>query len=407
MDGTVLPPHPLKRLVPGLGEIRCGGVFANNGDPAGLGGLPGTLILPAHVSAVDQLIAIDRIAVDNDTQGGTGNALEAHRRLAEVKVDVGDNLSRLHGNGVHGKRVVVGGQQIGRQHLIGGLVVGFVENAVVEPGTVGASGQCGGPSHIIRDFIVPVEILQGHVGCVCHRQIIPHGLAGQHFGVAPLGDGDAQIGGFIVGADFDNLAGVLQRDVMDGGIYLPVGRGCDFNHLIARYAAVALGHEELDIRNGRVIGAGYLLDQQRTHGTVAEKHPDRLLLLSGQVDSLGRGVDDVRAVRGEFFDDVGARFAVGHREGAIDRSAVCPDHRAAGAAGIAAQIADLEDCPLNGGPRLRIVFPYANSTQRSVEDAEGMALAGGDEGFLFAGLRHGEPFRGLQLLDAEPAVPEG
>ena len=80
---------------------------------------------------------------------------------------------------------------------------------------------------------MPVEILQGHVGGVCHRQIIPHGLAGQHLGIAPLGDGHPQIGGLVVGADLDDLPGVFQRDVMDGGIYLPVGRGCDFNHLIA------------------------------------------------------------------------------------------------------------------------------------------------------------------------------
>ena len=199
-----------------------------------MGGLPGALVLPACISSVDQLIAIDRIAVDNDTQGGTGCGLKPDRNFPKIKVNVGDNLSRLHGNGVQGKRVVVGGQQIGRQHLICGLVVGFVENAVVEPGAVGAGGQGGGPSHIIRDFIVPVEILQGHVGGVCHRQIIAHGLAGQHLGIAPLGDGHTQIGWLVVGADLDNLAGVLQRDVMDGGIYLPVGRGCDFNHLIAR-----------------------------------------------------------------------------------------------------------------------------------------------------------------------------
>ena len=208
--------------------------MTNNSDPGRLGGLPGALILSACVSPIHDLIAIDRVAVDNDAQGGGGDALEADRNLAKVKIDVGDNLSSLRGDGVQGKRIVIGGQQVRGQNLVSGLVVGFVEDAVVEPGTVGTGGQCGCPGHIIRDLIVPEEIRQGYVGGVGHRQIVAHGLAGQHFGVAPLGDGHAQIGGLVVGADLDDLSGVLQRDVMDGGIYLPVGRGCDFNYFIAR-----------------------------------------------------------------------------------------------------------------------------------------------------------------------------
>ena len=70
------------QLVAGLREIRRGGVFSNDGHPAGLCGLPGALVLPTSVGSVDHLIAIDRIAVDNDAQGGTGNTLEAHRQMS-------------------------------------------------------------------------------------------------------------------------------------------------------------------------------------------------------------------------------------------------------------------------------------------------------------------------------------
>ena len=48
------------------------------------------------------------------------------------------------------------------------------------------------------------------------------------------------------------------------------------------------------------------------------------------------GVDDMRAVAGEFFDNVGAALEAGHCERPIDRGAVGADHRAAGAAGVAA-----------------------------------------------------------------------
>ena len=87
---------------------------------------------------------------------------------------------------------------------------------------------------------------------------------------------------------------------------------------ITHHGAVALGHKELNIRDWRVICTGHLLNEKRTHGAVAKIHLYDLLFLPGEVDRLGRGVDDVRAVAGEFFDDVGAWFAISHREGAID-----------------------------------------------------------------------------------------
>lgn len=87
-------------LVAGLGQIGCGGIFADDGDPTGLRSLPGALIAPAGVGPVDHLIAVDRCAVDDDTQRGSGDRLEAHRDPPEVKVDVGHDLAGLHGDGV-------------------------------------------------------------------------------------------------------------------------------------------------------------------------------------------------------------------------------------------------------------------------------------------------------------------
>ena len=60
----------------------------NDCHPAGLSGLPGILIFPAHVGAVDHLIVVGRVAVDHDAERRADNGLEARRRFAEFKVHV-------------------------------------------------------------------------------------------------------------------------------------------------------------------------------------------------------------------------------------------------------------------------------------------------------------------------------
>ena len=45
---------------------------------------------------------------------------------------------------------------------------------------------------------MPEEVLQIDIAGVGDRDVIPHGLAGQQLGVAPLGDGHAQVGGLVV-----------------------------------------------------------------------------------------------------------------------------------------------------------------------------------------------------------------
>ena len=59
---------------------------------------------------------------------------------------------------------------------------------------------------------MPVEVLQCHVGRVGHRDVIPHLAARQHLGIAPLGDGHAQIRGLVVIGQLDDLAGILRSD---------------------------------------------------------------------------------------------------------------------------------------------------------------------------------------------------
>lgn len=141
-------------------------VLANDGNPAGLCGLPGSLVLAAHIGSVDQLIAVDRISVDDNAQCGACGRLESNRHLTKIKVDVRHNLASLHGNCVQGEGIVVAGQKIRGQHLVAALIVGFIENPVVEPGAVGSGGQRSGPGHIIRNLVVPVEVFKGHIGSV-------------------------------------------------------------------------------------------------------------------------------------------------------------------------------------------------------------------------------------------------
>lgn len=219
--------------VTGLRERRCTPKPTNDCYPTRRCGLPCALIFTAHIGAVDHLIAIDRVSVHHHAQRGIDGRLEAHRNLSKVKIDVGHDLTRLHGNGVEAEAVVVAGEQVARQHLIARVVIGFVEDTVVEPCAVSAGGERRGTRHIIGDLIVPEEGFQRHVGGIGHRQIVAHGLARHDLRVAALGDADAEAGGLIVGRELDDLTGIFQRHIMHGGIELPIGGRCDLSELIA------------------------------------------------------------------------------------------------------------------------------------------------------------------------------
>ena len=113
------------------------------------------------------------------------------------------------------------------------------------------------------------------------------------------------------------------------------------------------------------------------------------------------------AIAGQFLNDISARFAAGHRERAVGRSAVSADDRAAGAAGVAGKIADLEHSPFNGLFRVdTIILPHTNGREGAVEDAEGVPLACLNKSLLFAGFCQAEALGRLQFLDSEPAIPQ-
>ena len=79
---------------------------------------------------------------------------------------------------------------------------------------------------------MPVKLRERHIAGVGHSKVVPHLAARQRLGIAPLGDGDAQVGGFVVVGQLDDLARILQGLVKHGVAELPIGRGGHFNDFI-------------------------------------------------------------------------------------------------------------------------------------------------------------------------------
>ena len=71
---------------------------------------------------------------------------------------------------------------------------------------------------------MPIKIGERHITGVGDRDVIAHGAAGQCLGVAPLGDGHTQVGGLVVVAHLDDLAGIFQCFIESLAADLPVGR---------------------------------------------------------------------------------------------------------------------------------------------------------------------------------------
>ena len=125
--------RPLSILITSFRE--CGNnsrrQFSDDRYPAGLGRLPGILVLAAHVGPVDDLVTVSDSAEDLNRQRRIGDRLEAHGDLAEIEIYIGNILSGLGRDGVQAEGVVAAGDQVGRQHLVYPGIIGFVEDTVV------------------------------------------------------------------------------------------------------------------------------------------------------------------------------------------------------------------------------------------------------------------------------------
>ena len=80
---------------------------------------------------------------------------------------------------------------------------------------------------------MPVEFGERHITGVRHGDVVAHLAARQGLSVAPLGDGDAQVGGLVVVGQLNDLAGIFQRLIKHGAAELPVGRSGHLSDLVA------------------------------------------------------------------------------------------------------------------------------------------------------------------------------
>ena len=118
---------------------------------------------------------------------------------------------------------------------------------------------------------------------------------------------------------------------------------------------------------------------------------NNLLVVTGKVHGLGRGVDHMVPVAGQLLNDIGAGGETGGREGAVLPGAVSADHGAARPGSVSGEVANLEHCPLNGHIGTdAVILPDADGRQGPVLEQEGMACAGGDEGLLGVGVGQGK-----------------
>ncbi len=96
-------------LVTCLGQSgrRCDRQLANDGHPVGVGRLPCALVFTTRIGPVGDLIPVGRRGERLDGQRGLGDRLEAYRDSPKVKVDIGNHLSSLHGDGVESESLTL------------------------------------------------------------------------------------------------------------------------------------------------------------------------------------------------------------------------------------------------------------------------------------------------------------
>ena len=172
---------------------------------------------------------------------------------------------------------------------------------------------------------------------------------------------------------------------------------------IAHHSAVRSGDEEFHIRQRLAAHTVDLFDQQSALGRVAEVQLYHILILAADIGGLGRSVNDVAAVAGQFFHDIGAFVETSNGETAVGRSLISADDRTACAGG-ASQILHLEDGVLHGLSGDGIKLKDHQGAQRGVLEGYGLALAGLDEHFLRGGIFDPVAGHRFQFGDFVPAI---
>ena len=173
---------------------------------------------------------------------------------------------------------------------------------------------------------------------------------------------------------------------------------------VAHHGAVRFRHQELHIAQGGIVCCRYLLDQDGPLGGVGEIEGHNVLVLAGEIERLGRGVNDMAAVTLQLLADVVALFEPRDGEGAVGGGHIGPHYRSTGAADLAAQVFQLETAAGNSGPRHTVLLVDHQGRQGRVGYGDGLVLAALDIDLRNRVLRGLIARGGLGLLDFQPAV---
>ena len=172
---------------------------------------------------------------------------------------------------------------------------------------------------------------------------------------------------------------------------------------ITHHGAIRGGDEELYVGQGFLRHTVDLFDQQSALGRVAEVQLYHILILAADIGGLGRSVNDVAAVTGQFLHDIGAFIEPSDGEASAGRSLIGANDCTAGA-GSAGEVLDLEYGVLHSLSGDGIKLEDNQRAERSILESNNLALAGLDEDFLHGRIFDPIPGHRLQFSDFVPAI---
>lgn len=156
--------------------------------------------------------------------------------------------------------------------------------------------------------------------------------------------------------------------------------------------------------SGGIVCRRYFLDQYGPLRGVGEIEGHDVLILAGDIEGLGHGVNDVAAVALQFLADVVALSEPGDGEGAVGRGRVSADHGAAAAADLAAQVLQLEAAAGDPGPGHAVLLVDHQGGQGDVGDGDGLVFAALDVDLRDRIVRELVAGGRLGLFDGQPAI---